>query len=1032
MAYENLKSAIKQAIKQNGNQEITGSIMQSVLLSVVDNIHEAIDEVSSIGHFAKRGGIVNISTNYNSINTTEVLTLAQAIAKVPSEDRVLGFQGKFLTENGWVTYQFNGDSISNWNNQDYWSPILDSNNLLSGLGGDAKHTISQIGISRAILQSQGLDGSRYTGSAFYAYSEAIKFIAFLPKEGEEDHEFSIYALTTHGSASLEAPSTSSINLWILDDTLSKAAGSEVNAAQYAIVGGDNILDKIQFIKQSGNHGTLYAIVDWNPIYNYKNSNGLYVPVIWSTNFSNPTTVKVQKVSKDDPRIVNWNLAVRQEDIVNEFGVDTTKILDQKTISSLFGVGNGLSFYYNERANLELKAMRIIKKLYFSSFESEPKEMGIGVLGSNGGDNFWFGLGYLDGTSESQEWITTDFIPVNSLPKGVESFYVEKAGFGKMYVEIDFDAYRELGDTVWSWSTIICKVTNILSADDKIWEALRPSTLISELTSSELRLDSTNLELSTRAGSGYINNSNGNIVTGIWNYFVYKCDPSDTIEVRINISGGAIGSNTCATYAIYNSIDDISSDTLISKGPKWDAEATSFYQRINIPSTAKCIVFCAQRISNLAVIRRSTSILRDYTSTLKNSKYVLNNLNGSFINEDLKQAIVDARLILDDESKHLEFWSGSHSFKKNEEESYTSPQRLWGCCQATGSYMNWYWMYPSGSYVPWNSSFSFTRGEGKTIKDGIEYFVKSVTLDGYSAKLHFVINWAYVPNEIGVFTGNYLDNSIISTPHDGIIQNLLFTSDIELTSPTQFSDMTKLNFGVDGDSITAGNQWSYYVTQYLGFANHHNVGVGSATWACKKQSFGDVTYQTQEYDAEDFAGISSGWESTTDPVEIQKRCNNCAKVHVQKFIDEVTKGTYPEPDVFAFAMGTNDSDKTAADGAIATGTNYPSGDMLFTLAGAMKWCIQKIHETYPNCKIFILLPIQRYTGGNENNLQKIEIMKNIAKAFSVEVIDMYSNCGISSMLETGTGPYLRDGLHPNTAGQKLMGKYAASQIRNYIY
>ena len=40
-----------------------------------ENSQDAIDEVSSISHFAKRGGIVNISTNYNSTNTTEVLTL---------------------------------------------------------------------------------------------------------------------------------------------------------------------------------------------------------------------------------------------------------------------------------------------------------------------------------------------------------------------------------------------------------------------------------------------------------------------------------------------------------------------------------------------------------------------------------------------------------------------------------------------------------------------------------------------------------------------------------------------------------------------------------------------------------------------------------------------------------------------------------------------------------------------------------------------------------------------------------------------
>lgn len=924
-----------------------------------------------------------------------------------------------------------GDGVHAWNSL----PLRGYNgNVLNTMGNDTNAVMSQAASTMSQGLSSGLKERSVNSVHVKEYYESIKFIAVVPKEGYEEDDFSIYTYTSRGQNAGDTPSMSELNLWILEDTLTKSQAKEVNAAKYAITGDETMLNCLQFIKVVGPYCTLYAIIDWNPVYNYKNNAGLYAPLVWGTSWSNPSSIMVQKIKSDDPRIVNWNnLAVRAEDLVNEFGVDTTKILDQKTISSLFGVGNGLSFYYNKRASLELKAMRIIKKLYFSSFESEPKEMGIGVLGSNGDDgtDFWFGIGYLDGTSANQKWITLDYIPLDSLPDGVESFYVEKVGFGKMYVEIDFAAYKELGNAIWSWSTPICKVTNILSADDKIWEALRPSTLISELTSSELRLDSVNFELSIQSGFGYISSSNGNIITGLWNYFVYKCNPSDVIEVRINIQGSAIGSNVCATYAIYNSTDDISSDTLISKGPQWDAEATSLYQRITIPSGAKCIVFCAQRISDLTVIRKSTSTLKDYTSTLKKSKCVLNNLNGSFINEDLRQAIVDARLILDDESKHLEFWSGSHSFERNEE-SYTSPQRLWGCCQATGSYMNWYWMYPSGSYIPWNSSFSFTRGEGKTIKDGIEYFVKSVTLDGYSAKLHFVINWAYVPNESAVFVGNYLDNSIISTPHDGIIQNLLFTSDLELMSPTQFSDMTKLNFGVDGDSITAGNQWSYYVTQYLGFANHHNVGVGSATWACKKQNLGDVTYQTQEYDAEDFAGISSGWESTTDPVEIQKRCNNCAKVHVQKFIDEVTKGTYPEPDVFAFAMGTNDSDKTAADDAIATGTNYPSGDMLFTLAGAMKWCIQKIHETYPNCKIFILLPIQRYAGGNENNLQKIEIMKNIAKAFSVEVIDMYSNCGISSMLETGTGPYLRDGLHPNVDGQKLMGKYAASRIREYIY
>ncbi|MBR0433364.1 MAG: hypothetical protein IJK15_06705 [Bacteroidaceae bacterium] len=47
----------------------------------------------------------------------------------------------------------------------------------------------------------------------------------------------------------------------------------------------------------------------------------------------------------------------------------------------------------------------------------------------------------------------------------------------------------------------------------------------------------------------------------------------------------------------------------------------------------------------------------------------------------------------------------------------------------------------------------------------------------------------------------------------------------------FPDFSKLNFGCDGNSITSDQQWSQTVVEQLGFATHHNVAVGSATWAC---------------------------------------------------------------------------------------------------------------------------------------------------------------------------------------------------------
>ena len=89
-----------------------------------ENVQDAIDEVSIITHFAKRGAVVNISTNYNSDHIVEVLTLSQALSKVPMTDRVLGFQGKYLATDGWHTIIYIGDSLTSWNDTTKWIDLL--------------------------------------------------------------------------------------------------------------------------------------------------------------------------------------------------------------------------------------------------------------------------------------------------------------------------------------------------------------------------------------------------------------------------------------------------------------------------------------------------------------------------------------------------------------------------------------------------------------------------------------------------------------------------------------------------------------------------------------------------------------------------------------------------------------------------------------------------------------------------------------------------------------------------------------------
>ena len=246
----------------------------------------------------------------------------------------------------------------------------------------------------------------------------------------------------------------------------------------------------------------------------------------------------------------------------------------------------------------------------------------------------------------------------------------------------------------------------------------------------------------------------------------------------------------------------------------------------------------------------------------------------------------------------------------------------------------------------------------------------------------------------------------------------------LNAQTTFPDFTRMNFGCDGNSITSGNQWSATVVKTLGFATHHNVAVGSSTWACHPD--------TQDYGHKGFAGISDGWLPTNDAAELQKRHNNTSKVHVQKFIAEVDAGLVPAPDVFVFSRGTNDSRLGSAQEALQ-GKSLDQVDVT-TMAGGARWAIQTIIERFPGCRVFVCTPIQTSDPGhNQQNLQKIEILKEICRSLSVQIIDCYSECGITEKTENGHGQrYLRDGLHPGPEGQQLMGRYIAKEIRNNYF
>lgn len=253
------------------------------------------------------------------------------------------------------------------------------------------------------------------------------------------------------------------------------------------------------------------------------------------------------------------------------------------------------------------------------------------------------------------------------------------------------------------------------------------------------------------------------------------------------------------------------------------------------------------------------------------------------------------------------------------------------------------------------------------------------------------------------------------------------------------DIREMHFAVDGDSITAGMQWSWHVFQKLHFASHYNVAVGSSVWYKRTITTASGSVTTQDYDAPDFAGISDGWLETDDLAELQMRANNCAVVHVQHFLSDVKKGMTKRPDVFAFAMGTNDEADKLGDAEKALRGKELDGNAdidLFTEAGAMRWCIQTISENFPDARIFVLTPIQAADPAHNAKIERqiSEVFTKIAGGMSVQLIDCFHGSGICEKFEVigSEGRYLRDGLHPKENGQALEGAFAAMEIKNRLY
>ena len=979
--YEELKAAVASVIKANGNQEITGQVLQNTLTTLI----------SQIGVNATFAGIATPST-----------------APGTPDQNVFYIAGQSGT-------------YPNFN-----SIVLDNEiAILSNKSGTWVKTTTGFATNDGIGNVIGLDNVNDRP----VYVNAIKFIGFVPNEASKDHIFSIHGFSSRGNTKSATPNITELDLFILDETASQAAGAERRAASLALPANTDIT-KPTFSKITGNSGTLYVIIDWNPVVNYQ-VNGQYSYIAWGANFANPSAsnlVRIQKLDANDPRIVNWDNAIKTGQLVGTYGGSETNIINQLKTSAIIGMPCGLAFNFPSRYDLEVKAMQIIKRAYFSFKDGvTPVDVGIGVLGTGGGDGtkFWFGFGRLDGTGSG--FGTIPMLAIDTLPNGVVPYFVETSTT-RYYVEIDFDKWREIGNVIWSWSTPCCKMTNIIPNDSSIWDEVLAQN-IQKQNNTAFAFTEAFAPQDLQQGYYQVSGQKVVISTNIPDrYRSIKIDLFANNISRMRVSLDPHG------VIVYAAIYTDSNDNYISRELKGN-DKTEIYMNyeLTIPSNARYVYISgyAAKIAELNPGVMAYKYVYNAKSNYQITGYPNNGLDWR--NVSYPNPVVD---IVNKAIKFIAFVPNA-TYKND---MFTI--NALSCYGNTGSET-----FTPTSFDLWlfdmidgnQSTVKYTKTDISSFNYDYPEVIKSI---GARGTLYAIVDWNVVRGYFNknvnkwypIFWSSSFNDKPIVQKLDANDPRIAGFNQIAPVSPTQFADFTKLNLGVDGDSITAGNQWSYYATQYLGLANHHNVAVGSATFSDRTQTYEGVTYVTQNYDDPDFAGISGGWQPTTDPVEIQKRCNNCARVHVQKFISEVTAGTYPVPDIFVFAMGTNDSTiGTVADALNGKDPDALSAAVRQTMVGGARWAIQKIITTYPNCRVYISAPIQRADAmANAKGLEKSIALKEISNSLSVGYFNTFGECGITEKVESGTAPYLSDGLHPNAAGQQLMGKYLAKEIRNNYF
>lgn len=189
-------------------------------------------------------------------------------------------------------------------------------------------------------------------------------------------------------------------------------------------------------------------------------------------------------------------------------------------------------------------------------------------------------------------------------------------------------------------------------------------------------------------------------------------------------------------------------------------------------------------------------------------------------------------------------------------------------------------------------------------------------------------------------------------------------------------------------------------------------------------FLDIIATNEGIDAYNQGMAGASWELTTiDGTNVTSEPENDKYSAVRRVDTLVTNKNTFTPDYIIFMMGTN----RKVEGELTD--EYTN---LYTMCGAIRYCLLNVINEFPNACIGVVLPPQRHEGmeGQESANEKI---KTIANYYSVPCLDLFHEGGLlnherNPLVSTVYSGGFSDGLHLSDLGKSIIGRKSSYWLK----